>query len=85
MDFWTDRLHVLSIVFSIIVSGFFEHVVDTSLLQNSLSRCQNQSFVIELQTLTERHFSYCSNIGLHSSVVAAPLKNSGILSVKTCD
>lgn len=28
------------------------------------------------RTLTDRHFSYCSNIGLHSSVVAIPLRNS---------
>ena len=26
--------------------------------------------------LTDKHFSYCSNIGLHSSVVAVPRRNS---------
>jgi hypothetical protein len=50
------------------------------------ARCHHIRVMLEHITskLTDKHFSYCSNIGLHSSVVAVPLKNSASCECSTC-
>jgi hypothetical protein len=39
----TDRLHMLRIVFSVVVSDLFEHLVDASLVQGSLFHLRSAS------------------------------------------